>query len=274
MPAASSIRPSPSSAWIPIRPSTFPATTARRFLAACARRTTSPDALPTSEVRSKEPSPVTTKSALARAASKPTRSSTHWAPGTRPALAKNARPAPRPPAAPPRIQKRPTEPASRAGSAVHGGRAAQADHHQRGTALGCLPDEFAHASRRRAQRIQLVGAEQRDAARSGALEDRGLSIHPAELAAYRVAEWTGDRDLLAEGPRCEHDVQQAIAPVRDRALEQRGPRKGPADPGGQRFRHLARAERAFECCWSHEDYRLHSALCIDSCILLEHQMSR
>src|SRR5207302_8019757 len=98
--------------------------------------------------------------------------------------------------------------------------------------------------------------------------------HPAELAAYRDAEWTGDRDLLAEGPRCEHDVQQAIAPVGDRALEQRGPRKGPADPGGQGVRDLARAERAFECRWSHEDYRLHSALCIDSCILREHKMSR
>src|SRR5438445_473477 len=225
MPAASSIRPSPSSAWIPIRPSTFPTTTAWRFLDTYARLCHHM----ATDHRIREPPP---------------------------------------------IQYRPTEPTSRAGTAVHGGRAAQADHHQRGTALGCLPDEFAHASRRCAQRIQLVGAEQRDAARGGALEYRGLSIHPAELAAYRDAEWTGDRDLLAEGPRCEHDVQQAIAPVGDRALEQRGPRKGPADPGGQRVRDLARAERAFECRWSHEDYRLHSALCIDSCILREHKMSR
>src|SRR6266545_1084503 len=84
-----------------MRPSTLPAITATRFLAACARRTISPDPFPTSDVRSNDPSPVITRSALARAASNPRRDSTHSAPGSRRALAKNASPAPSPPAAPP-----------------------------------------------------------------------------------------------------------------------------------------------------------------------------
>src|ERR1051325_162225 len=101
MPAASSRLPSPSSACSPISPSTRPAITATFFLAACARRTTSPEALPTSDVRSNDPSPVITSCAFASAASNPTRDSTHPAPGSSCALAKNASPAPSPPAAPP-----------------------------------------------------------------------------------------------------------------------------------------------------------------------------
>src|SRR6266852_3512313 len=85
--------PSPPTVWTPINPSTLPATTATFFFAAWARRTTSPGAFPTSDVLSKIPSAVMTRSAFANAASKPARSNTQLAPPVNSALAKNTRPA-------------------------------------------------------------------------------------------------------------------------------------------------------------------------------------
>src|SRR5207245_2654430 len=153
----------------------------------------SPDALPTREVRSNEPSPVTTKSALASAASKPTRDKSHSAPGVSWALAKNASPAPSPPAAPLPGSVASSGRPCRAITSARRSRprssslsAAGPPHpHGCGTTLHGLPNKLAHTARRSPQGIELIGPQQRDAARSGALEDRGLVVEPAQIARHR-----------------------------------------------------------------------------------------
>src|SRR5207249_10250371 len=74
------------------------------------------------------------------------------------------------------VEQRPPQPAAGAGATVHRSRAAQPHHHGCGTTLHGLPNKLAHTARRSPQRIELIGPEQRDAARSGPLEDRGLVL--------------------------------------------------------------------------------------------------
>src|SRR2546427_10898272 len=51
-----------------------------------------------------------------------------------------------------------------------------------------LPDQLAHSPGRGVERIQLLRLEQGDAARGGALEDRGLSVQPSQLSGHRLAQ--------------------------------------------------------------------------------------
>src|SRR2546430_17688936 len=80
------------------------------------------------------------------------------------------------------IEELPAQAARRAGTAVHRGRAAQTHDHRLGAPFDRLPDKLAHAPRRGAQRVELLGLEERDAACGRTFEDGRFGIHPPELA--------------------------------------------------------------------------------------------
>src|SRR3989454_1149129 len=247
-----------------------PATTATFFLAAWARRSTSPAALPASEVRSNVPSPVITRSALASAASKPTRSSTHSAPGRRLALAKNTSPAPRPPAAPPpgRLARsgRPccphSIPSRSSPAASNGRRAAESDNHGASPAVHRFEDELADAARGGAQRVALLRLEKRQPAGAGALKDRRLRVEPAQLGTHRHAERAGDPDVLSEGARRQHGVEQAVSAIGRWAGEHHRSRQCPANAAHDRVGDLAGAEATLEGGGRDENGRGHQLTCL------------